>query len=124
MQFKAENDKLKDEISNKNAAVGALQADLSIIQAMMDSMAPSQNAYSINANQSVTVAGGQLTVGLIGSPTYDRVNININGRQQSLAVGDIVNVAVDASTACQVAVQSFDMFRAVLTASCSAAKPQ
>lgn len=124
MQFKADNDKLKEEIADKNAAIAALQAKFAHVQGVMESMAPSENTYGINANQSVIVAGGHLTVGLIGAPTYERVNVNINGKQQSMAVGDVVNVAPDASTVCQVGVQSFDMFKAFLTASCSGAKPR
>ena len=70
------------------------------------------------------VAGGRLTIGLVGSPTNDSVNININGKQQSVATGDVVNIALDPPTTCQVRVQSFDMFRVVLGASCAAAQGQ
>ena len=70
------------------------------------------------------VAGGHLTIGLIGSPTNQGIIININGKQQLVVSGDIIRVAPDPSTSCQVAVQSFDMFKAVVTASCAAAKPK
>jgi hypothetical protein len=36
--------------------------------------------------------------------------------------GQIVEVAADSSTKCQVQVQSFDMFKAVLVASCAPAQ--
>ena len=65
-----------------------------------------------------------MTIGLIGLPANDSVNVNINGKPQKMTTGDVVHVALDASTNCQVGVQSFDMFKALLTASCASAKPQ
>lgn len=120
VQLKSENDKLKAEIASKNAAFAGLQAQLATVQAAIDSMVPSQNVYSINANQSLIVAGGILTIGVIGSPAYRHVEININGKQQLVAAGDIIHLAPDASTACEVRVMSFDMFRVVITAKCAA----
>jgi hypothetical protein len=70
------------------------------------------------------LADGRLTLGLIGPPTNERVNININGKQHSTGAGDVINFALDASTACRVQVQRFDMFRATLNASCAAPKSQ
>jgi hypothetical protein len=66
----------------------------------------------------MVVASGRLTVGLIGPPTNESVNININGKQQSAATGDVIKVSLDPSTMCQVRVLSFDMFKVVLNASC------
>jgi hypothetical protein len=51
-------------------------------------MVPSQNTYSFSPNQSMILADGRLTVGLIGPPTNERVNLNINGKQHSAAAGD------------------------------------
>jgi hypothetical protein len=84
---------------------------------------PTENTYNINPNQSLVVANGRLTVGLVGSPTNDSVNLNINGKTQSAPVGAVITSVLDPSTTCQVGVQSFDMFKAVLTATCAAAKP-
>jgi hypothetical protein len=70
------------------------------------------------------LADGRLTVGLIGPPTNERVNLNINGKEHSAAAGDVISFALDPSTACRLQVQRFDMFRATLTASCGAAKSQ
>jgi hypothetical protein len=41
-----------------------------------------------------------------------------------VAAGDVIRVSPDPSTACQVQIQSFDMFKAVLVASCAATKSQ
>ena len=83
---------------------------------------PSANTYNISPNQSLIVADGHLTIGLIGSPGNESVTLAINGKQQTVSAGQVITVAPDPSTNCQVQVQSFDMFKAVLTASCAAAK--
>jgi hypothetical protein len=123
-QLRSDVQKLLAEITDENAKFAALQTKLASVQAALDALMPAKNTYNLSSNQSLIVAGGHLTIGLIGSPTNEGVNININGKQQLAAAGDVVHVAVDPSTNCQVRVQSFDMFKAVVTASCAAAKPQ
>ena len=61
---------------------------------------PSKNTYQIVPNQSLIVADGHLTVGLVGSPTNQDVNININGKQQSVASGDVIEVAPSTRRRC------------------------
>ena len=117
-QLRADNQKLKAEIADLNTTQVALQNKLSTFEAALDEIIPSKNSYNIKPNQSMIVASGRLTVGLVGAPSNDSVNININGRQQAAATGDVIKVALDPSTMCQVRVQSFDMFRVVLNASC------
>jgi hypothetical protein len=65
-----------------------------------------------------------VTVGLIGSPGNEGILLNVNGKQQAAAAGQVIAAGSDASANCQVAVQSFDMFKAVLTATCAGAKRQ
>ena len=65
-----------------------------------------------------------MTIGLIGSPTNESITLNVNGKQQKMTAGDVIHVSLDASTTCQVQIQSFDMFKAVLIASCAAVKSQ
>jgi uncharacterized protein YlxW (UPF0749 family) len=117
-QLRADNQKLKTQISNQTARQAALQNKLEAAEAALEAVVPSENTYSIKPNQSVLVANGRLTVGLVGSPTNDGVNININGKKQSAAPGDTINIALDQQTKCQVRVQSFDMFKAILAATC------
>jgi cell division protein FtsB len=124
LQLQSQGQKLEADITDQNANLASLRAQLSSIQATLDSIMPSENTYNINPNQSLIVADGRLTVGLIGLPTNEGVNINVNGKQQLVKAGDVIRVALDASTRCQVAIRSFDMFKAVLNASCAAAKPQ
>jgi len=123
-QLQAENQRLKREVNDKSAQITALQIKLTSAEAALEAIMPSANTYNINPNQSLIVADGHLTLGLIGSPANESVMLNINGRQQPVASGQVVNVAPNASTNCQVSVQSFDMFKAVVSASCAAVKPQ
>jgi len=118
-ELRADNQKLKTQIADLNATQVALQNKLSTFEAALDEIIPSKNTYNIKPNQSMIVASGRLTIGLVGPPTNESVNININGKQQSAATGDVIKVQLDPSTVCQVRVQSFDMFRAVLNASCT-----
>ena len=53
---------------------------------------PSENIYVILPNQSLVVAGGRVTVGLIGAPANQGVTVNINGKQQLAAAGDVIAV--------------------------------
>jgi hypothetical protein len=113
---------LKAQYSSQDAQTSQLKAEVARLKALLNAMVPSQDAYSINPNQSLIVGDGHLTIGLVGGPLSNGVNLNVNGKQHFLAVGDVVHVAVDASTTCDVQVQSFDMFKAVLTASCNTTK--
>jgi hypothetical protein len=119
-QLQAENQGLKGQISDENGELSRQHAQLIRIQDALDAITPSENTYNFNPNQSLIVAQGRLTVGLIGLPSNEVINVNINGKPHSAAAGDVITVALDASTNCQVAVQSFDMFKATLTVSCAA----
>jgi hypothetical protein len=119
-QLQSETQRLKTELAQQNAGLVAQQAKSKSAQAALEEIMPSANTYKISPNQSMIVAGGRLTIGLIGSPTNETVNININGKQQSAATGDVINIAIDPP--CQVRVQSFDMFKVVVTASCEATR--
>jgi hypothetical protein len=124
LQLQSEIERLKRQIVQQDSNLSAAQAKLRNIQAALDALMPSQNTYIINPNQAMLVAGGRLSIGLIGAPSNASVNLNINGKQQFASSGDTVKVVVDPSTACHVRVESFDMFKAVVTASCESAQPQ
>ncbi|MGB7601156.1 MAG: hypothetical protein WBM24_12675 [Candidatus Sulfotelmatobacter sp.] len=108
--------------TDRESKVKALQTQIASLQAQLSAIVPSKNMYSINPNQSLLVADGHLTIGLVGSPSTNGIHININGKQQFAAVGDVIRVSPDASTACDVQIESFDMFKAQFTASCGPAK--
>ncbi len=124
IELRADLQKLDGQINEQNGKLAALQTKLTGVQATLEAIMPSANTYTIQPNQSVIAADGRLTLGLVGPPANEGVTININGKQQLVAAGDVVHLAPDSSTSCQVEVQSFDMFKAIVTASCTAAKPQ
>jgi hypothetical protein len=122
-QLRPESQRLKNSILIQNANIVELQNELARVRAALHAIMPTENTYTISPNQSVIVAGGHLTIGLVGSPGNDSVKINVNGKLQTVTTGDVMRVAVDASTDCQVGIQSFDMFKVIVTASCPASKP-
>ena len=124
LQLQSDSERLAADIADQNATLTAVRTELSSTKATLDAIMPSLNVYDINPNQSLIVADGRLTIGLIGSPGNDVINLNVNGKQQKVAAGDVIRLSPDPSTACQVQIQSFDMFKAVLVASCVAAKSQ
>lgn len=117
-QSRAENQKIKSEMVGEGVKATAMESGIAKLQATLDELVPSENTYNIKVNQSLIVGGGRLTVGLVGPPANESITLNINGKRQQLGTGDVINVAADNQTNCQVRVQSFDMFKAVLTATC------
>jgi hypothetical protein len=124
VELQNENQKLNADNTSKLVAIADLQSQIKSVQTKLTAIMPSENTYNISPNQSMIVADGRLTIGLIGSPTNESINININGKPQSAVAGAVINTVLDASTTCQVGVQSFDMFKAIIIASCPAGKPR
>ncbi len=124
IELRADVQKLDTQINDQNGKLAALQTKLTSVQATLDAIMPSENTYIIQPNQSLIVGDGHLTIGLVGPPTNDGIDININGKQQSAAAGDVIRVTPDSSTNCRLQIQSFDMFKAIVTASCTLAMPQ
>jgi hypothetical protein len=122
-QLRSESQKQKRDIDGKSQQITLLQTKLTKTQAALDAILPSANTYNINPNQTL-ILENHVTVGMVGPPGNEGVLLNINGKSQSLAAGQTITVAPDPATKCQISVQSFDVFRAVLVASCAAAKAQ
>lgn len=122
IELREELQKRGGELGRRSDQLTALQAKLNSVQAALDAIVPSENTYNIVPNQSLLVAGGRLTVGLVGQPANQTVTLNINGKEHSLATGDLLSFAPDNRTSCQVTVQSFDMFKATINSTCGAKK--
>ena len=118
-QLRAESQKQKRDIDGKSQQITQLQSKVTQTQAALDAILPSPNTYNINPNQTL-ILDGHLTVGLVGTPGNESVLLNINGKPQAVAAGQTINVSPDGTTKCQLVVQSFDVFKAVLVASCKA----
>jgi hypothetical protein len=123
-QLQAESQQQKRSIDQKSAQLTQMQAQLDKTKAQLEAIMPAKDTYNVMPNQTLIVADGRVTVGLIGSPGNESVLLNVNGKQQTAAAGQVIAAGSDASANCQVAVQSFDMFKAVLTATCAGAKRQ
>jgi hypothetical protein len=123
-QLQTESQKFKKEVLDQAAAQINVKSDLTRVQAALSKIMPSKDVYNIYPNQALNAANGRLTIGLVGSPTNDSIKINISGKQYVAVTGDVINVAPDPSMACRVEIQSFDMFKAVVIATCAAAKSQ
>ena len=117
-QLQTESQKLKDQIVEQNTKIIELQSTAGQLKAKLNELMPTKDTYQIVANQSLIVANGRLTVGLIGAPTNQGITLNIGGKQQTAVSGDVVEVALNPTTTCHVRVQAFDMFTALLTATC------
>jgi cell division protein FtsB len=119
VQLREERQQVSAELNRRADRILTLQTRLNHVQGVLDEIVPSENIYVMRPNQSLVVAGGRVTVGLVGSPTIQGVNINVNGKQQLVNAGDLVRVNLDEARTCQVTVQSFDMFKVVLHATCA-----
>jgi hypothetical protein len=123
-QLRAESQKQKRDIDSKSLQLTALQDKLTKTQAALDAIMPSAHTYNVNPNQTLILGDGHLMVGLVGAPGNDSVVLNINGKPQTVAAGQTLSIAPDPATQCQINVQSFDVFRAVVVATCATAKAQ
>jgi Tfp pilus assembly major pilin PilA len=120
----AEASKQVQDASEKRQLAEAGEADAKKQLAAADSqLKDAFNAYRtivLNINDTASVATGSFTVGMVGPPANDKVSINVNGTQQTVAAGASIDAGV---SNCQVKVQSFDMFKVTLLTSCPPARP-
>lgn len=123
-QLRAESQKQKRDIDSKSQQLSTLQGKLTKAQAALDAIMPTEHTYNINPNQTLIIGDGHLMVGLVGPPGNDSVVLNINGKSQTVAAGQTLRIAPDPATECKINVQSFDVFKAVVVATCAAAKAQ
>jgi hypothetical protein len=81
---------------------------------------PSPNVYKIKPNESQTLPIGRLTVGFVGTPGNQSVELNINDKKYRAQAGDINDIAMT----CRVEVMSFNMIDAnvIVNASCTETK--
>jgi cell division protein FtsB len=123
-QLRAESQKQKRDIDSKSQQLTSLQDKLNKTQGALDAIMPSAHTYNIEPNQTLIVGDGHLIVGLVGAPGNESVQLSINGKQQTVAAGQTLNIAPDPATQCKINVQSFDVFRVVVVATCAATKAQ
>ncbi|MFZ0839138.1 MAG: ABC transporter C-terminal domain-containing protein [Xanthobacteraceae bacterium] len=122
-QLRNERLELNAELGKRNDRLSELQTKLNQVQATLDELMPSENIYVFRPNQSLALADGRVTVGLMGSPANQNVTLNVSGKQHVAVAGDVIKVPLEESTTCQVVVQSFDPFKAIIQATCSGKTP-
>ena len=121
LRTQAQKQRIKND--RQEAELTVMAAKLHGAQVALDSIMPSPNTYTFYPNLARIVGDGHLMVGMIGTPGNDAIMLNVNGKQQSLAAGQTINVTPDdPTTQCQLSVQSFDAFKATLVATCSGPK--
>lgn len=118
-QLREERQQVSAELNRRADRILTLQTRLNHVQGVLDEIVPSENIYVMRPNQSLVVAGGRVIVGLVGSPSNEGVNINVNGKTMFARAGNLIPVDLDDGRSCQVTVQSFDMFKVVLHATCA-----
>jgi cell division protein FtsB len=119
VQLREERQQVSAELNRRADRILTLQTRLNHVQGVLDEIVPSENIYVMRPNQSFIVAGGRVPVGLIGVPTIHGVTLNVNGKQQLVNAGDVIKVDFGEARTCQVTVQSFDMFKVVIHATCA-----
>jgi hypothetical protein len=121
-ELRSQSQKQKRMNDSLSAERTAMEAKLHGAQVALESIMPSANTYTIYPNLTRIVGKGHLMVGMVGTPGNDAIMLNVNGKQQPLAAGQMINVSPDPATQCQLSVQSFDAFKATLVAACSGPK--
>jgi hypothetical protein len=125
LRLQDDNQKLTADNQRLQAKLVDLQAKLAKAQAALNSIMPSADTYQIGQNNSVKLADGRLTIGLVGTPGNNSIDLNVNGKQYSGFAGTVINIPVDPSTNCRLEILSFDVLSSQVTvnATCTTAKP-
>ncbi len=123
-QLQNEGENLKKQVDAQNVKINDLQMQLEKTKSALEEIRPEKDRYAVPPNESRIVANGRMTIAMIGAPANESITLNINGKEQRATAGQTIEVAADASTKCRVTVQSFDMFKALLIATCADAKAQ
>jgi len=121
-QLQKTDQQLETNINQQNTELVSLRNQVASLNAKLEAIMPAKDTYNIDPNHAIMVADGRLTVGWVGLPTVDGITMNINGTPQTMTVGDIIRVSPDASTTCELRLQSFDIKLARFTASCTTKK--
>jgi hypothetical protein len=116
----ADKDRLTAEKIALEKQVFELREQLDKVNKRLEAILPSPNMYKIKPNESQTVPIGRLTVGLVGTPGNQSIELNVNDKKYRAEAGDINDFAM----ACRVEVVSFDVIEAnvVVNASCTETK--
>ena len=111
-----ENSQLTMMIKDQKAAIDKLTAQLKTAQDDLEQGFQPTRQIKLDPNQAMRLSIGAFSVGLANALGNTSVNLNINGKQQEIAPGDVVNLTFN----CQVELQSFSVVGSSDTANSSA----
>ena len=115
-----ENSGLRDAVQKEQDEKKGLADKLTATRNQLNDVFNSYRTVVLNSNETSLVSSGYFAVGLVGPPSNEKIAINVNGSQQTVAVGDSIDVK---ASSCRVEVRSFDMFKATLVTTCMPMKP-
>lgn len=119
-QLQKDNQNLRDVTQSEKDKTKALAEKLAVTDTQLKDAFNAYRTIVLNGNDMASVSTGNFTVGLVGPPTNEKVSINVNGTQHTVAAGDTIDVGV---SNCRVEVKKFDMFQVTLLTSCPPTKP-
>lgn len=116
----ADKDRLTAERIALQKQTFELRGQWDEVNKKLKAIMPSPNIYKIKPNESQIVPVGHLTVGLVGTPGNQSVELNINNRKYQAQAGDINDIAMT----CRVEVVSFNLIDAnvMVNANCGETK--
>lgn len=106
-QLAGDNGKLSADSKTQALRISELQDQLKDIKTKYDEVISPARNLVIKANESRPVSIALMEIGMIGTPTNESVNINVNGKRQVAAAGDVVS----ADFTCRIQVVSIDLLK-------------
>jgi len=113
------NQNLRDDIQRAQDEKASTDKLLAATDSQLKDAFNDYRTIVLNGNDMASVSTGHLTVGLVGPPTNEKISLNVNGTQHTVAAGDSIDVGV---FTCRVEVKSFDSFKVTLLTSCTPMK--
>jgi hypothetical protein len=114
------NRNMSEVVEREKREKKALEGKLAATENQLKDAFNTYRTVVLNGNDTTSVSTGHFTVGLVGPPTNEKVSINVNGTQHTVAAGDSINVG---AFTCRVEVKSFNMFKVTLLSACMPMKP-
>jgi uncharacterized protein YlxW (UPF0749 family) len=119
-KLQTEKRDLDAETKGLRQQLNEAQAKLKNTQMGLAELMPSPNVYEISPNRSRIVSTGHLTIGFVGTPGNQNVELNINDKSYSAIAGQTIQIPIEQSLTCRVEVMSISVIdaRVMLNASC------
>jgi hypothetical protein len=120
-KLQKDNQSLRDEVQGAKDEKASTDKLLAATDSQLKDAFNDYRTIVLKGNDMRSVSTGHITVGLVGPPTNEKVSLNVNGTQHTVAAGDSIDVGVFTFT-CRAEVKSFDSFTVTLLTSCTPMK--